>query len=51
MTILKVMLAVAVGTYVAYEFTVRRKTQSWLKNKRINSGSENSPTYPQKSGI
>ena len=51
MTILKVMLAVALGTYVAYEFTVRRKIDNSPKNKRLTPVRETSPAYPQKSAI
>ncbi len=51
MTILKVMLAVALGTYVAYEFTVRRSSGGAPKNKRLSPVRETSPAYPQKSAI
>jgi hypothetical protein len=49
MTFLKVMFAVALGTYVAYEFTVRRNKDGAPKNKRIAPVQETSPSYPQKS--
>jgi hypothetical protein len=49
MTFLKVMFAVALGTYVAYEFTVRNSRKNFPKNKRIAPVQETSPSYPQKS--
>ena len=51
MTILKVMVAVALGTYVAYEFTLRRNKGGAPKNKRLAAVRETSPAYTQKSGL
>jgi hypothetical protein len=48
MTILKVMFAIAIGTYVAYEITTRSKKGSSTGNgkRELSSSSERIPARP-----
>lgn len=46
MTILKVMFAVAIGTYIAYELTIRNKNLlSGSRNKQIETAPNDKPAF------